>query len=719
LLKRLERGRDFDLGEAESEARAFDLAEALVWLGRRWRFIAGVAALTVAVGWLYLSTQTPLYVASAQLLLEPLKERASLDPSPGAVGLDVAQIENQIAILKSTALLSRVVRKEQLAGDPEFGAARRDGLLRWFAASAGESAPASEAASVEQLRRALFVARAGQSLVLVVSVSSDDPIKAARLANAVADAFVVDKLDSRYEAARRASAWFADRLAELKNQLRDSEEAVAKFRADNNLVAVGGGRGLTLNEEQLGELNGRLVAARTDSAERKARLDVLQRFLTAGGQPADESDIANAGAVTDLRRQQGELERQEADLLARYNDHHPAIVNLRAQLADIRRKIGTEANRVVADVRQDYEMSIAREKAIEKTLGEATGQNDLDAAKAIGLRELERNATANRALFEDFLQRSKVAAEQSTFEARDARIITPALAPGAPTSPNPGRILMTALTLGLALGAAGAYGLDRLDSGFAGPRQIEETLRLPVIAEIARISAAELTVGGEVLGLSEYVMARPQSRLSETMRALRSAAQMSDVDSPPKVLLVASTLASEGKSTLAQMFVASAAQSGLRALLIDADLRRRGATRALGLEAAPGLVDYLIGDAELAAVIAHDSARGTWTLPCGASTLNAPDLLVSARFRGAIAALRTKFDLVVLDSPPLAPIVDAYVLTRVADKIVFLVRAAATPRDLVKQTIARLEDPAKIVGVVLNQTAQTSHAYGEYLEGGG
>jgi succinoglycan biosynthesis transport protein ExoP len=732
MLKRVENVNDWERVDADAEASGVDLAEALRLLRRRWRFVFGVAALTLVIGALYLTTETPLYVANAQLLLEPLRARAAgLDLAPNEVAMDATQIESQIAILRSTSLLARVVRKERLFEDSEFGArARGRGLSSLIAslfgvreeaepgAAASPSDPPNLTATVERLRAALGVQRSGQSLVLLVSVASRDPAKAARLANAVADAFVVDKLDARFETAKRASVWLAERLTELKLKLRDSEEAVARFRAENNLVAVGGSRGVTLTEEQLAQLNGKLVAARTDAAERKARLDVLQKFVAGGGAAQDASDIANTGAMPELRRQENDLRRQEADLLARYNDRHPAVVDLRAQINDIRRNITSEAGRLAIDVRHDWELALARQKAIEQTLGDVNGQNDLDAAKGIDLRELERNASADRALFEDFLQRSKITEEQSSFETREARIITPALAPGAPSYPNRGRVLLTALLIGLALGAGGAYGLEYFDAGFAAARQVEETLHLPLIASISHMESRELSFDGATRALADYLVARPQSALSETIRSLRSAVQMSDVDTPPKVLLATSTLPAEGKSALAQMLAASAGQSGLKALLIDADLRRRASSIALGLDDRPGLVDYLIGDAELSAIIGHDQSRGHWALPCGAATLNAPDLLASARFRAMITALRPKFDLIVLDTPPMAPTVDALVAARCADKIIYVVRFAQTPRELARETIARLPEPRKIVGVVLNQitTRSANGAYAEVYE---
>ena len=154
----------------------------------------------------------------------------------------------------------------------------------------------------------------------------------------------------------------------------------------------------TLNQEQLAALNGRLIAARAETAEKKTRLDLLDRLRAAGGVIADLPDIANAGAIPDLRKQENDLKRQEADLLARYSDRHPTRGQRSRATGRHPRAIAAEAERFAADVRHDYELALARQQAVEKTLGEATGQTDLDAAKAITLRELELNAAVNNSV---------------------------------------------------------------------------------------------------------------------------------------------------------------------------------------------------------------------------------------------------------------------------------------------------------------------------------
>jgi len=743
MLKRLERPDEVDFDRpASGEREGFDPREAINFAWRQWKFIAGVAALTLLVGALYLSRQVPLYTANAQLLLDPRKEKAAgQDTVLGDVALDLPEIESQIAVIRSTALLRRVVEKERLLNDPEFGSGptvTSGGLLgsiRGFFSRTPDEPRAAQPqaqpnpssrdldltqlspaviATIENIKGGVAVTRAGQALVLNVSFTSADPAKAARLANAVADAFLVDKLDARFDAAKRASAWLSDRLVELRQQLRDSEEAVAQFRSDNNLPAMGG-QGVSLNQEQLGQLNGRLVAARAETAEKKATLDLLQRVITAGGNIADLTDIANAGAIPDLRKQENDLKRQEADLLSRYNDRHPSVVNVRAQLADVHRAVVAEASRLAGDVKHDYELAMARQQAVEKTLGEVSGQSDLDATKAITLRELERNAAVNKSLFEDFLQRAKVTEEQSTFEARDARVITPALAPVAPSSPKRNQVLLTSLLLGLMAGVGGAYLIERLNAGFTTPRQVEDMLRLPLLASISRMETRDLASEGGVLTMPEYPFAKPLSRFSEAVRSLRSALQMSDVDHPPKVVMMTSTIPGEGKTTIAMTVATSAAQSGLKALLIDADLRHPSASRQFKAEKARGLVEYLVGDNDLSKIIIFDEKLRLWLLPAGGKTQNPPDLLGSERFKSLIAALREKFDMIVIDTPPIGPVVDPLIVSHVADKVVFVVRWASTAREMVEHSIERFTGPRKVAGIVFNQVIDAqAQKYGKY-----
>ena len=718
MLNRLD--RTLSRLRVDAAQGGFDINDAINFVWRQWKFIAGVAMLALLFGTIYVTRQTPLYTATAQLLLDPRKEKAA---GPDSVytdtALDLFVVENQMAIIRSTALLSRVVDKERLAADSEFGGGAAAGALKPVSPSAAPPpadvdarSPAAIAAT-EALKGSLTAARAGLASVINVSFTSDNPEKAARLANAVADAYVVDKLDARFEAAKRASNWLNDRLVELRQQLRDSEEAVAKFRSDNNLLLAA--PGATLNQEQLAQLNARLVTARAETAEKKVRLELLKRIESQGGNISSIADIMNSGFIADLRRQENEESRQEAELLSRYTGSHPLVVNIRAQLADIRRNIDAEVHRLAGDIKNEYELAQARQAAVEKTLREVTGQTDLDASKAITLRELERTASVNKSLFEDFLQRARVTQEQSTFEARDARIITPALPPGAPSSPKRAQIILTSLLLGLMAGVGGAYLLEILNAGFTTPRQVEELLEMPLLASLSKMDSGNGAAAGAAISLPEYPLAKPLARFSEAIRSLRSAIQMSDVDNPPKVLQITSTVPSEGKTTIALMIAASAAHSGQRVLVIDCDLRRPSASNVLGVDKAAGLVEYLLGEADLQKVLVFSEKYRIWVLPAGGKTQNQADLLASERMKALISATRPKFDTIVIDTPPMGPVIDPLIVSALVDKVIYVVRWASTAREIVHHSIQRLSGHKKVAGVVFNQVVD-AHAqkYGKY-----
>jgi polysaccharide biosynthesis transport protein len=553
--------------------------------------------------------------------------------------------------------------------------------------------------------------------VLVISVTCADPARAARLANAVAGAFLVDKLDTRFEAVKRTSAWLNDRLIELRIGLRESEEAVAQFRAQNGLFQSGS---VTLNQQQLSELNAKMVDARAEAAQRKARVELITSIQAKGGNLQSVPDVSNAGALPSLRQQASGLSQQEADLLARYGATHPLVINVRAQSREVERAIAAEAQRLATGIKSEYELAQTRVASLERSLKEATGQSSIDDTTAIRLRELERNAAVNKGLYEDFLQRAKITQEQSTFEAREARIITPALPPGAPSYPRRSQYLAISLLIGLLLGVGGAILREMLSSGFTTPKQVEEFLGLPVLASVNRMEAAELVIDGKAVPIHFYPAAKPMSQYGEAFRALRTSVQMANVDQPPKVVQFTSTASGEGKTTIAMSFAASAQLSGLKVLLIDCDLRHPSASRALNQPKGPGLVELLLGQVDAAEAIKFDRAAGYWVLASGNKTQNPTDLLASERMKAFVASFKKSFDLVVIDTPPTDPVIDPVIVSQFSDTILLVVLWASTAREMVKECVEQLSRHRKIAGVVLNQVVEHEarkygkHAYSYY-----
>jgi capsular exopolysaccharide synthesis family protein len=501
----------------------------------------------------------------------------------------------------------------------------------------------------------------------------------------------------------------------LRVQVRQSEEAVAKFRKEHNLIATSSEGKVTISEQQLSELSAKLITARAETAEKRAKYEQAAQVSARGGNLQAIPDVVRSPVISQLRAQQAEVARKEADLVARYSDQHPLVINARAERRDIDRSIAAEVQRVLINLKNDYDVAKSGEQSLQASLAQVSGETGLDDSVGVRLRELERLNTANKTLFDNFLSRAKITQEQSSFEEREARVISPATKPPTPSFPKKGLVEALAGVVGLLLGIGGAVALDMLNAGFMTARELEEKLGQPVLSSLPLLSDKDRKIDDKILDPARYLAAKPLSRYAEAVRNIRVGIQMADVDHPAKVILITSSVPAEGKSTLAQSLALSAEKAGQNVLLIDGDLRHPSTSKYFGLEAKPGLVDLLIGGAAFDEIVLREG--GLTVIPAGAKSQNPPDLLGSARLKLVIDKLRSVYDYIIIDSPPVGPVIDAKVIAVLADKVVFAVAWKTTPREIVAENVNYFQRDHKLAGVALTRVDESqAPRYGAYAQ---
>jgi exopolysaccharide transport family protein len=717
---------DASVSLAGGDRRTGTLAPRQLWsiFKRRWQVILGATAIVVALTTVWLLQTTPIYTAATQVLIDPRKERVFREEAVvSELGLDASTIATEVSLVKSFSIARRVVDRLGLAKHPKFGGARPGfSLIAWARGlllgppeapdGTQGSAPAPRSrdadltpavlASIAAVQSGISVRRLAATYFIDISFSHPDPELAASLANAVADSYLVEQLEARYQAARRAATWLSERVAALRSQLEASERALADHRAKHNLVKSQSG---TLAEQQASEINAQLVAARAQTVERRAKYEQAQRILDGGAGIETVGSVMDSPVIASLRAQQVDLARLEADQLTRYGPEHPTILKIRAEKGDLKRQTNREVARVVQTLKTDYEFALKKEQSLETSLQELTGADTRNDQAVLRLRELERDAQANRVLYESLLTRFKEAEQQTSLQSAESRIVAPALSPDQPSFPNKQRFMILALVLGLGLGVGAAIVLEQIENGFTTIEQTEQALELPVLAMVPQLGDRERTLDGRRVPIPEYVALKPLSRFGEAIRSVRVSTQMSNVDEPPKLLLITSSIPSEGKTTLMLSLAASACAANQRVLLIDCDLRHPSMSKYFNVDEGPGLTDLLMGHVSAEHVFLHGPMPTMTLLPAGTTTRHPPDILGSERLRTLLQSVRLKYDVVLIDAPPMSPVIDSALLSKLVDKVIFVIQWRTTPREIVLRSLQAIDNPRrKLAGVVINHT---------------
>ena len=725
------------------QAPTVDLREMARILRRRWRAVVLPAAVLGGIALAYVLTATTLYTANSTVLVDP--RRANVVETNQSVltnfGTDDATIESQTLLIQSLAILQRVVDKLKLTQDLEF--MPKPGLLDPIRNLFRSSGPvdgvspedAARAYSIYLLQRRMKVTRQGTTFLVDIAVSSESPQKAATIANAVADAYFEEQVRAKYDATRIAAKWLGSQIDALKNRVVASEQAVAEYRSANNLAVA---QGVTVNDQQITDLNNKLIAARVQTAEARAKFDQVQQLAKTGGDAGGLNAAVSSEMVTKLRAQYADIAKNEADLTSKYGPRHPQVANVRAQLKDTQRLINEEIARIVQSTAHDYDVAKSREASLQDSFDKLQGVSSTSGQALVRLHELQREAEANRTLYEAYLARSKETTAQESLEMPDSRIVSFASIPLKPSAPKTALILGLAILLGLGGGAVLAFLTDYLDGRIKTLEQAEEISGVPALAALPSISSRELAGrakrGRTELGnydprtmrllpaalqppLMRYAIEEPGTFFAEAIRAVRLAIQRARKIDTVKVVLVTSGLESEGKTTFAGNLALSFATLGIKTLLIDGDLRNPGLTRAVSPHADAGLLQVATGEVPLEHAILHDRSTGLSILPSPAiKDVDAiTELMFSEQIVEILDRLKSHYELIIIDSPPLIPLVDGRALAELADRILLAMAWNQTPREVVAHTmelLAPVHD--RILGTVLTQVDLSKIRFYDY-----
>jgi capsular exopolysaccharide synthesis family protein len=580
----------------------------------------------------------------------------------------------------------------------------------------GDAARTLQTRIVDNFLSRLEVGIEGRSRVISVTFTSRSPETAAEVVNTLADLYIVMQLEAKFAATRTATSWLNDRLTELRQRVEMAEDAAEKYRAEHGLIA---NRDVMITTEQASEVGSQLALARSQRAEAEARLREVESVAANPSGVATVSEVLGSDLIQRLRVQETEIQRKVSDLGQSLGRNHPSIVSARAELAEVRSKIETEVQKIVQKMRNEVVAAKAREAALAESLDElkvrAGEQNQFE----VKLRALEREATASRTLLETFLARAQETRSQESYQTADAQVVSRADIPGGPSSPRTKLMVLAGFFLALGFAVLLAFLLEFLDSGFRSEEQLEQTLGIASLGLVPSLKRS----WGKSQRPSTYVVKHPASAYVESIRGLYTSLRLSNGDHLPRVVLIASSLPNEGKTTLAVSFASLLSGSGLRALVIDTDLRKPAVHRALGLAAKPGLVDYLQDQSPLTSVIQRDVSTGIDVIAAGGTGGSGtggkrPDLLGTDRMRGLLDQLQATYDVVILDSAPLLAVAETRILVRIADKTVFLVRWADTRRDTALRGLQYVaEAGSNVVGVMLTMVdlqKYAKHRYGEF-----
>jgi succinoglycan biosynthesis transport protein ExoP len=559
---------------------------------------------------------------------------------------------------------------------------------------------------IDRLLGDLQVSNDGRSYTIFISYTAQDPDFAAAVANGFGEAYLSYQASVQSEATRQASEWLGAKLDDLRQRLEASEAAAERFRRDAGLIESDG---TTLETQRINALNIELVQARSSRADAEARLETAETLSQTEEGLDNFAQVLGSATIQALRAEQARVGRSLSELQDTGALKSSQLPSLHSQLESLRQQIAVEVQRVLKSLDNELDVARRKESALLAAFQEAEADLTKTSDARVQLNQLEREATADRTIYETYLNRYKQTIEQEGYSVREARMVSQAEPPSVPASPKLVPYAALGLLAGLGLGFALALLRESTDDRVRSPGDLEKAIGVPVIDVVPRIRGMKHRTA-----VSAFVLDQPRSAFSEAIRTLRSTLQLAPATRRAQVLMFTSVEPGEGKTSLVVSLTRSAAKAGLKTIVVDTDLRKPAIAAQFGTPAVLPLPDVIGGAQSLEEAVQVDPRSQAHFIAAAPSEESLDLVLGAGHLREALSKLRKRYDLILLDTAPASTSTDAAQMGGLADAVILVVRWGRTSTEAVATTVRQLAFRGVTVsGVILNGVPAGRRAYYE------
>jgi capsular exopolysaccharide synthesis family protein len=698
----------------------------------KWR-ILGFAIVVTLLTIMIALTLIPKYTATATLLIEAEQTKAvSFDE---IYGLDSTKKEyylTQFEIIKSDSIAREVITKLDLKSHTDFiGKPSVLGELKatvkrflpflnkkqMVVRSPQEQAQRDMLGLLGAFKSRLSVSPIRNTQLVNVSFESSDPKLAALVANTVGEVYIDSQMRAKMGITQRASDWLNTRLSQLRIQLDSSEVRLQAFREAQQLVDIEGIAGLVTQE--LEQMSQQLIVARNE----QNNLQSINRVINEYGNDNIEllgsmPEITSHKVVQDVKREVILVERKLSELGEVYGPKHPKIISAKAELATVQANLNKQIKGLITGIEKELNRIMRTVTALEGDLTKTRAEYQDITRKETQYNQLKREVETNRNIFNTFLSRSKETEVTSDFSSAAARFTDGAYAPKDPSKPNKKLIVILAFVASFGFAVVMCFVFDALNDTVKSKADVESKLAQRMLGLLPHV----VTPKNSVFPIHAY-LEENYRRFAESVRTFRTSLLLTQLDRDHKVIAVTSSSPSEGKTITSANLAMSLAQMG-KVLLIDADLRKPSIAKRFDIPVFhPGLSNLIIGTEQFSECVHIDTQSGVTIMPSGQIPGNPLELLSNVRFNELVNDLKTKYDYIIIDTPPTQAVSDALVIAQSADSVIYVVKSDITRIKPIKAGLERLfEAKTHVAGVVLNQVDMSktkdehSHGYYDYYD---